>query len=89
MKETILDIVKKVYHNHLTPETATVLLFDLFTDRQKYKIKICHLSEVDIEEGMVDKMQDDGWEICGTIVVSQEKVWCRDKSITIPMRKKQ
>ena len=30
MKEEILDIAKKLYHNHLTPETATNLLLDLF-----------------------------------------------------------
>jgi hypothetical protein len=30
MKEEILDITKKLYHNHLTPETATNLLLDLF-----------------------------------------------------------
>ena len=30
MKEEILDIAKKLYHNHLNPETATNLLLDLF-----------------------------------------------------------
>ena len=30
MKEEILDITKKLYDNHLTPETATNLLLDLF-----------------------------------------------------------
>jgi len=30
MKEQILDITKKLYHNHLTPETATNLLLNLF-----------------------------------------------------------
>ena len=30
MKEKILDIANKLYHNHLTPETATNLLLDLF-----------------------------------------------------------
>lgn len=30
MKEEILDIANKLYHNHLTPETATNLLLDLF-----------------------------------------------------------
>lgn len=30
MKEEVLDIAKKLYHNHLTPETATNLLLDLF-----------------------------------------------------------
>jgi len=30
MKDEILDIAKKLYHNHLTPETATNLLLDLF-----------------------------------------------------------
>lgn len=30
MKEEILDIAKKLYHNHLTPELATDLLLRLF-----------------------------------------------------------
>jgi hypothetical protein len=30
MKEAILDIAKKLYHNHLTPEFATALLLRLF-----------------------------------------------------------
>lgn len=30
MKNEILDIAKKLYHNHLTPEIATNLLLDLF-----------------------------------------------------------
>ena len=30
MKTEILDIAKKLYHNHLTPEIATNLLLDLF-----------------------------------------------------------
>ena len=30
MKEEILEIAKKLYRNHLTPETATNLLLDLF-----------------------------------------------------------
>lgn len=30
MKEEILDIAKLLYHNLLTPETATNLLLDLF-----------------------------------------------------------
>lgn len=30
MKEEILNIAQKLYHNHLTPETATNLLLDLF-----------------------------------------------------------
>jgi hypothetical protein len=30
MKKEILDIAKKLYHNHLTPEYATDLLLGLF-----------------------------------------------------------
>lgn len=30
MKQEILDIAKKLYHNHLTPELATDLLLRLF-----------------------------------------------------------
>tara|TARA_R110000772_G_scaffold44329_5_gene102017 strand:+ start:1285 stop:1482 length:198 start_codon:yes stop_codon:yes gene_type:complete len=31
MKEEILDIAKKLYHNHLTVETGTNLLLGLFS----------------------------------------------------------
>lgn len=34
MKEEILDITKKLYHNHLTPEIATNLLLRLFDVRR-------------------------------------------------------
>ncbi len=30
MKEKILEIAKLLYHNHLTPETATELLSDIY-----------------------------------------------------------
>ena len=36
MKEEILDIAKKLYHNHLTPEIATDLLFRLFDVRGRH-----------------------------------------------------
>ena len=30
MKEKVLDIAKKIYHNHITPEVATELIFEMF-----------------------------------------------------------
>jgi hypothetical protein len=38
MKEEVLDIAKKLYHNHLTPEVATDLLLRLFavSDRHSW-----------------------------------------------------
>ena len=41
MKEEILDIAKKLYHNHLTPETATNLLLDLFAVSGQSKQLVC------------------------------------------------
>ncbi len=56
----------------------------------KYDIKICHFSEVDIdEENAITKMQDEGWEICGSIGVPQTRTWCAEKSITVPFRRRQ
>jgi hypothetical protein len=39
MKEEILDIAKKLYHNHLTPETATNLLLDLFSVSKRHLLE--------------------------------------------------
>ena len=41
MKEEILDIAKKLYHNHLTPETATNLLLDLFAVSGRSEQLVC------------------------------------------------
>jgi hypothetical protein len=41
MKEEILDIAKKLYHNHLTPETATNLLLDLFAVSGQSEQLVC------------------------------------------------
>jgi hypothetical protein len=54
----------------------------------KYEIKICHFSKVEIdEEKIIEKYQDEGWEICGAIGVPQNRTWCGEKSITVPMRR--
>lgn len=37
----ILDIAKKLYHNHLTPETAINLLLDLFSASKRYFLFEC------------------------------------------------
>ncbi len=56
----------------------------------KYDIKICHFSEVDIhEDDAINKMQNEGWEICGSIGVPQTRTWCAEKSITVPFRRRQ
>jgi hypothetical protein len=44
MKEEILDIAKKLYHNHLTPETATNLLLDLFAVSGRSK-QLCQFEQ--------------------------------------------
>jgi hypothetical protein len=41
MKEEILDIAKKLYHNHLPPETATNLLLDLFAVSGRSEQLVC------------------------------------------------
>jgi hypothetical protein len=54
MKEEILDIAKKLYHNHLTPETATNLLLDLFAVSNSALIEGCKI--------VVDGYEGDGME---------------------------
>lgn len=55
MKEEILDITKKLYHNHLTPEIATNLLLDLFAVSNSALIDVsncpyCDSSDLDKSE---------------------------------------
>lgn len=52
MKEEILDIAKKLYHNHLTPETATNLLLDLFAVSGRSEQLVCDYCGKDKEEGL-------------------------------------
>jgi hypothetical protein len=55
----------------------------------KYKVKICHFSEIEInEENAISKEQKGGWKICGPIIISQTKEHCTDKSIRIPFKKR-
>lgn len=42
MEDKILDIAKQLYHNHLTPETATNLLLDLFA----VSSSVCHCDKL-------------------------------------------
>ena len=59
MKEEILDIAKKLYRNHLTPEIATNLTLHLFDVRQLL-IDFCEIyaegqfEDPDDTEGIVD-----------------------------------
>ena len=55
----------------------------------EYDIQICYFSDVDISEhSAITKMQDDGWEICGSVGVPQTRTWCGEKSITVPFRRR-
>lgn len=64
-------------------------IFVIKTSFIKYEIKICCFSQIDIEEnGAIIKMQNDGWEICGSIGVPQTRKWVGDPSITVPFRRR-
>ena len=53
MRDEILDIVKKIYHNHLTIETGTDLLLGLFNvvgqSEQLFKLRDNCVNGVDDE----------------------------------------
>ena len=59
MKEEILDIAKKLYHNHLTPETATNLLLDLFAVSSRTLIPNEIKDELQRRIGIIESETDD------------------------------
>ena len=59
MKEELLDIAKKLYHNHLTPETATNLLLDLFAVSSRTLIPNEIKDELQRRIGIIESETDD------------------------------
>jgi tRNA(Ile2) C34 agmatinyltransferase TiaS len=58
MKEEILDITKKLYHNHLTPETATNLLLRLFDVRRSDSPKCDKCGADETKQSCIGKWED-------------------------------
>lgn len=50
MKEEILDIAKKLYHNHLTPELATDLLLRLFDVSSSFSSESSHICMMHLDK---------------------------------------
>ena len=53
----------------------------------KYHYKLTNISPLDIEEGVIEKFEDEGWEIMN-INHPNGQIWCGEKSIPVMMRKK-
>ena len=58
MKEEILDITKKLYHNHLTPEIATNLLLRLFDVRRSDFPKCDKCGADETKQSCIGKWED-------------------------------
>ena len=58
MKEEILDITKKLYHNHLTPEIATNLLLRLFDVRRSDSPKCDKCGADETKQSCIGKWED-------------------------------
>lgn len=58
MKEEILDITKKLYHNHLTPEIATDLLLRLFDVRRSDFPKCDKCGADETKQSCIGKWED-------------------------------
>lgn len=49
MREEILDIAKKLYHNHLTIETGTNLLLGLFSVSTRFLVRYIENGILEVE----------------------------------------
>ena len=58
MKEEILDIAKKLYHNHLTPEVATNLLLRLFDVRRSDSPKCDKCGADESKQSCIGRWED-------------------------------
>ena len=58
MKEEILDITKKLYHNHLTPEIATNLLLRLFDVRRSDSPECDKCGADETKQSCIGKWED-------------------------------
>ena len=58
MKEEILDITKKLYHNHLTPEIATNLILRLFDVRRSDFPKCDKCGADETKQSCIGKWED-------------------------------
>jgi tRNA(Ile2) C34 agmatinyltransferase TiaS len=58
MKEQILDITNKLYHNHLTPELATNLLLRLFDVRRSDSPKCDKCGADESKQSCLGKWED-------------------------------
>jgi len=58
MKEEILDITKKLYQNHLTPDVATNLLLRLFDVRRSDSPKCSKCGADETKQSCIGKWED-------------------------------
>jgi hypothetical protein len=57
--------------------------------RSKTRFEVMSLmTHVDWQEQQLKEAQDDGWEICGEILLKNKSGWCGDTYFHIPMRRR-
>jgi hypothetical protein len=58
--------------------------------RKRYEVMVLmtHINYNDEKLDKVAKAQNEGWEICGDILLKNEDGWCGNTYIHIPMKRK-
>lgn len=46
------------------------------------------MTHIDHQEGQLKQAQDEGWEICGDILLTNKDGWCGSTYFHIPMRRR-
>jgi hypothetical protein len=54
---------------------------------KRYEV-VSLMAHIDVKDEMLKKAQDEGWEICGDILIKNKDGWCGNTFFHIPMKRK-
>ena len=54
---------------------------------KRYEV-VSLMAYIDVKDEMLKKAQDEGWEICGDILIKNKDGWCGNTFFHIPMKRK-
>jgi hypothetical protein len=54
--------------------------------KKRYQVTVLYSHE-DYMNEKIEALQDEGWEMCGHILVSNKSGWCGDTHVFIPFRR--
>ena len=64
-------------------------LRQLFVRRRLKRYEVISLmTHIDYNDEKLKQAQDEGWEICGDILLKNEDGWCRSTYFHIPMKRR-